>query len=101
MAKINKRLLELARKTPVKTPGPQTWFDKVPAEDQAALLELRRAFQTGELPHSKRQLYRDVVLPELHIKVKANTFAAWLGERGEPASVDSGEATREYDSVDG
>jgi hypothetical protein len=72
-------LLDKVRATPTVRRGPKSWFDDLPKETQAEVLELRAAHQRGELPHTKTQLYR-IARQALGLTISEHAWMYWWGE---------------------
>lgn len=78
MAK-KKTLVDVAKaETPV-VKSRKSWFDKLPEDGRRQLLELREAFQGGELPeHTGASLRRLVVREFPEVSISENSFRRWM-----------------------
>lgn len=75
-------MLERIKQAKVRRGGQQkTWFDRIEdATVKSELLEVRRAFQAGELKHSIAQLFDecDATFP---LGVQRPQFSRWINEK--------------------
>jgi hypothetical protein len=58
---------------------PRTWLDKLSAEDREEILEVRRAFQAGELCVSAALIHKQAI-KRFGIDLKASRFREWIKE---------------------
>jgi hypothetical protein len=72
-------LVELARKT--KPRKPPTWLDKLPADQQDALLKLKQEWQAEAFDLSFKQLYEEVVKPNVPGVLREKGFREWLNAK--------------------
>lgn len=78
--KPTRTLLEVAKSLP--PPRASGFIDKLPAEAQQQLLELRAAYQAKKLPAhmSTARIYREVVSPQHPDLCGESTFRRWMSE---------------------